>query len=892
MKIKTNLFRPFSAVTLLTIILAASSPLHAATFTWTGADAVTGSWAPTSSNWDTAPTFNNTADLIFNDLTRATSNETGFTRLVRSITFGDNIDATWTTNMTSAAILTFTADSGNASLDVTSGATGNITFNGGTGITGSQSLTSQLEIDHNGSGLLTFNRQTAGAGGITKTGTGTFVMTGFNANSFTGPLNVNGGRLVLNNTQGATQDLAAAVAIDLGGGTLEARTNGTFGKTLSQNITVSAASAFAYKNDTTTNRQMTLNTGSLVLNADLTVQNISTDTSLANAIVINRNLTGTENLIVETYNNVNSGTANYNLGRVALGGANASWSGDLIIRQGTAEVFGDSALGQVNVGTGDIIIGETANAFGAGFLTSASTAGGKIIANNVMVRSGGFRTIRGGSDHSYTFTGTVALEGDLNIHNGLFFHDKFMIFSGNFSGAGDLNLTAGTLGDTIRLSGDNSMWTGDLTIAQGVVEVRGASDLSVGSGLITLGATGNTREALVTFIPGAAGGTTLTYENNITATSGGPRTIGGENTNHTLTLTGNITLDGDLIVNHNLSVSDRRINLDGPISGSGGLTITRTGGSTETTLRMAGTKNYLGLTTIADTASLALADTCLLTSSSVLVQAGGRIGGPGTIGGNLTFETPPEISPEKTAKFYFFVGSSTPETYVPMKVNGTVTTDSSFGVASIVGGSRGEAVPWASIPDGTYTLIANTASTFNTISNFGAGNAVADVAGSGKTVYFQNGGGSGSGGLQIVVTTAAADPFTTWSDGALFGDDTNNDGIENGLAFLLGAADVDANANGLLPSPTQSAGALTLTFTMRDSAARGDASLQVQHSSDLGITDAWSTPVTVPDATSTVGGINFTVTAGTPPLNNVTATIPASGNASGGKLFSRVIGNP
>jgi hypothetical protein len=50
--------------------------------------------------------------------------------------------------------------------------------------------------------------------------------------------------------------------------------------------------------------------------------------------------------------------------------------------------------------------------------------------------------------------------------------------------------------------------------------------------------------------------------------------------------------------------------------------------------------------------------------------------------------------------------------------------------------------------------------------------------------------------------------------------------------------------------------------------------------------------VTVPDTTDTVDGINFTVTAGTPPLNNVTAIIPASGNAAGGKLFGRLKANP
>lgn len=796
MKTKKNLFRRSTAAALLSVILASSPAIQAATFTWTGADAVTGSWAPTSINWDVTPTFNNTTDLIFNDLTRATSNEIGFNRTVRSITFGDSIDGTWTTNMTSAAVLTFAADTGNASLDVNSESTANITFNGGTGITGSQSLTSQLEINHNGSGLLAFNRQTAGAGGITKTGTGTFLFTGFNANSFTGPVNVNGGRLVLNNTQGATQDLAAAVAINLGGGTLEARTTGTFGKTLSQNITVSAASTLAYKNETTTSRQLTLNTGSMVLNAPLTVQNISTDTSLANAIVINRNLTGTENVIVETYNNVNSDTGNFSLGRVGFGGANASWSGDLVIRQGTAEVFGDSALGQVNAGTGDIILGETANAFGAGFLTSAGTSGGKTIANNIIVRSGGFRTIRGGSDHSYTFSGNIALEGDLTVHNGLYFTDKLMSLTGNISGAGDLDVTAGTLGFITRLSGDNSLWNGDLTVVRGNLEIRGASDTSAGTGLLSIGATGNTNAANLVFAPGAAGGATLTYENHIIVTPGGTRNLNGGGTNHNVTLTGNVTLDGDLTVNHTFSTADRRINLNGPISGNGGLTVTRTGGSTETTLRMAGTNTYLGDTSVATGASLALANTCSLTSN-VVVQAGARIGGPGTLSGNLSLAD--------SAKFYFYAVGIAPENYVPMQVAGTVSLDPSFGVASIVGGSRGEAVPWASYSDGTYTLIANPSGDFSHISNFGSANAF-DL-GDGRAAYFQNGGG-----LQLVIATSAVSGFDAWkvangTTGTL-DEDHDNDGVDNGTEYFLGG---NTSTTGFTPLPGPTNNSVTWT---------------------------------------------------------------------------------
>jgi hypothetical protein len=38
--------------------------------------------------------------------------------------------------------------------------------------------------------------------------------------------------------------------------------------------------------------------------------------------------------------------------------------------------------------------------------------------------------------------------------------------------------------------------------------------------------------------------------------------------------------------------------------------------------------------------------------------------------------------------------------------------------------------------------------------------------------------------------------------------------------------------------------------------------------------------------------VNFTVSPGVAPFNNVTATIPAAGNAANGRLFGRVKSNP
>jgi autotransporter-associated beta strand protein len=136
--------------------------------------------------------------------------------------------------------------------------------------------------------------------------------------------------------------------------------------------------------------------------------------------------------------------------------------------------------------------------------------------------------------------------------------------------------------------------------------------------------------------------------------------------------------------------------------------------------------------------------------------------------------------------------------------------------------------------------------------------------------------------------TVASDPYEAWAGaGVAFDADANNDGVENGLAWLLGAANKDINALGLLPKPEQAGGGLKLTFSMLNAASRGTATVQLQHSSDLGLSDAW-TPVAVPDTTGIVDGVDFTIgTAGN--MNTVTAIIPSTESA-GGKLFSRLKG--
>jgi hypothetical protein len=184
---------------------------------------------------------------------------------------------------------------------------------------------------------------------------------------------------------------------------------------------------------------------------------------------------------------------------------------------------------------------------------------------------------------------------------------------------------------------------------------------------------------------------------------------------------------------------------------------------------MTGTNTYLGNTTVATGASLAVSSTGSLTSN-ISVQSGARIGGGGSTSKDLTLAA--------GANFFFFYSP----TYSPFTVGGTATLDDSFGVASLVGGSQGEVVPWDSIPDGTYTLIANPSGDFSNITNFGVANAA--PVGTGKTAYFQNGSG-----LQLVISSGVSG-FDAWkaangNPAGDLGDDHDGDGVDNGTEYFL-----------------------------------------------------------------------------------------------------------
>jgi hypothetical protein len=143
---------------------------------------------------------------------------------------------------------------------------------------------------------------------------------------------------------------------------------------------------------------------------------------------------------------------------------------------------------------------------------------------------------------------------------------------------------------------------------------------------------------------------------------------------------------------------------------------------------------------------------------------------------------------------------------------------------------------------------------------------------------------SGSGVFTVTSTGGGGGtPYSIWSGGRSFTGDFNGDGVDNGMGWILGAANASANSLGLLPTPGRTTG-LTLHFKRVHD--MGPAHLYLHYSSDLGEADPWHS-VLIPAVSGTVGGdIGVVVVPGSP-TDDVTVTIP-SAHAAGGSLFGRL----
>ena len=738
-------------------------------------------------------------------------------------------------------------------------------FSGGTSFTlgglqgsGGQSIEGVGISVGNNNANTTYSGALTGAGSLTKSGTGTLTLTG--ANTHSGGTTLSAGIL---NASADNQLGDSGGTLAFNGGTL--RFGGSFSVGISRNVTITS-SGYVDSNG---------NTGTI-------------DSAMGGVGGLTKVGTGT--LILNQTNNYTGATAVVG-GTLQLTNPNAiaSSSNLTITNGGTLALRGDTAATFTTPGNGTTSV--------ASFLPGTSTV--TIDVNNMS----------GGSDNTLVMSGGVGF----NAAAGTVYNSTLTITGGNgyvlrtpiSVGRADGSVQALTLNPTsasiivdglrqgFQVGGNiavilggagttSNEVTGTATDVQWLVVNKNTAatwtwnvDASAGLGDTTISAgnfiiTGtirnqNTRPLVLSggtlhFNSGSAVGSNWTISGgNIDNTSGVPITSTGNplmQWNGNFTFLGSNGADSDLDLGTGavaLGGSTRQVTVQnvattltvgGVISGAGGLIKAGDG-----TLNLSGANAYAGPTTIY-AGTLALGASNVLASTAAVAIANATLDATTftTTAGTLDATGNATINLGDGAALAFADSSAVDWTGGTLNLTGTF-------------------VPGASLRFGT-TNSGLTPDQLALISAPGFGSFTLDADG--------------------FLTVGSASPYAIWSGGAAFDADTNNDGVKNGLAWLLGAANKNADATGLLPKVSDNAGGLVLTFDCLSAANRGAAVLNVQHSSDIGQLDPWAAalvPGTAP-VSVTVGGVDFVTTANGA-LIHVVATIPA-GNAAAGKLFGRL----
>ena len=434
------------------------------------------------------------------------------------------------------------------------------------------SLSNTLSVLSQSGQTVTLAQALSGAGGVTKTGTGTLVLAG--NSDYAGGTTLNAGTLIVGGDSAlGTGDLRVTGA---------ARLEGTQAVTLANDVTLSDSLTVAGPQDLTLagdiggtgtlvkndNATLTLNgandysggtllnAGTLVVGNDLalgsgtltaatTTLSANRDTTLSNDVTVNGALTiaGTSALTLGGDIDGAGGILKNDTGTLTLTGAN-TYTGGTTVNAGTLVGNTGSLQGAITAAAGSSVnFNQTANGTYAG----AFTGGG-----NLVKQGGGELTLSG--TNAFGGTGTVDVQAGTLVA----------------SGGSALTGAAGVaIGNNAQLRLDNSEAIGQLSGA-GTLNINGAGTA------LTLGS------AASSTFDGVISG-----DGALNKTGSGVLTLAGANT-----LTGTTTVqEGRLNLTGQLDSGTVQVNNDATLSGSGqasGNVIVNSGGTLEIATATAG----------------------------------------------------------------------------------------------------------------------------------------------------------------------------------------------------------------------------------------------------------------------------------------------------------------
>lgn len=509
--------------------------------------------------------------------------------------------------------------------------------------------TNKLTLGGNGSGLGTISSQISGAGLLTKSGTGTWVLSS-SSNNYTGGTTIADGTLVANANNalgtsgtikftggtlrygtGITTDYSSRIATSTGA--IDIDTNGnnvTFASALANTNsggliksgtgTLTLSGNNAYTGGTTLDagtlalgHNSALSTGTLTINGG-TVSASGGTRTISNAVVTNGDFTigGSQALEFSGAINLGGGTRTITVDNTATttfsGVVGEPWYSSLVkAGDGRLVLSGANTFsGTVTVDNGTLALTHS-NALGTTGQWNAITSGATLeLSNNISVNEGGFDVA--GTGHSgagavhnlsgnNTLTGQLQMTGDTTLK----------------ASAGSLTLASAVNTQGYALTVDGA---GDMTF-NGAINGPGGSLTKAGGGTLTLSAANN-HQAGTTL----GGGTIVANHANALAYGGDISFTGG-----TLRYGTGITTDwSSRIANSSAAIA---IDTNGNnVTFASALANTNTGGLTKSgtgTLSLTSANSYSGATTVDGGALNLQHNSALGNSTAVTVNSGATL---------------------------------------------------------------------------------------------------------------------------------------------------------------------------------------------------------------------------------------------------------------------------
>ncbi|HAV1831646.1 TPA: transporter [Enterobacter hormaechei subsp. steigerwaltii] len=495
-----------------------------------------------------------------------------------------------------------------------------------------------LNVSGSGSGFAFMQADGSQTAGDLTIGTG-YTING-NGTGSTGILarttgNVNSGSAItMGSTAGAAIDATNAASLT---------NNGVITTSSDTGSTVLAQNVSAFSNSGTITSSSTANTQSLIaLNGTATNRTITNTGTITSS--------SQDATVIDASGSANNTVTNSGILRAASDTAQVLLTGS---GNDVMQINAGTTQGEITLGSGNDRFGFTAGNFTGGVTFTGSDGNDSATFGDVNLTSIRHVLSEGGTNSILTFNNTHGGSGAASV--GSFTSDDLLVgthigtgwstltLDGDvtdirivrdlaLSGAADINVNNGA---TLR-TGDNDVTSGEATIRQydistagttSLVSFDGASD-QIYSGIIS-GTGGMER---------IGGGNTLllgdnTYTGNTLIGSGSELALGNGGTTGSLSETTNITDNGLLTVDH----SDV-VNLNGVISGSGAFRQTGSG-----LTRLGGNNSYAGITSVEQ--GTLLINGMQTGTGQTTVQSGATLGGYGTLGGDVVFNTGSVLRP-------------------------------------------------------------------------------------------------------------------------------------------------------------------------------------------------------------------------------------------------------